>query len=182
VVVGALGPGSINPKAIDAHAPPPPEGCGTGAFCEIGADGVRIVADDIGHPNGIAFSPDGRTVYASDTLRRCVWRFTVDDNGWRDRKVFAQFDGALTDGMAVAIDGAVWLALALASEIVVIESGGHERTRIPTLAPLTTSVHFGGDDMRTALITSGSHSGHESATLLKLAVDVPGCIVPRARV
>ena len=182
VVVGALGPGSINPKSIDANAPPPAEGNGTGAFCEIGSDGMRVLADDIGHPNGIAFSPDGRAVYASDTLRRCIWRFTVDDHGWRDRTMFARFDGALTDGMAVAVDGSLWLALALASEIVVLEPDGRERQRIATPVPLTTSVHFGGDDMRIAFITTGSHSGNEAAaTLLAMPVDVPGCPVSRAR-
>lgn len=182
VVTGALGPGSINPHAIDPYAPAPPEGAGTGCFCEVGPAGVRILADDIAHPNGVAYSPDGRSVYVSDSLRRCVWRFSADEHGWRDRQMFARFDGALTDGMAIATDGSLWLALALASQIVVLEADGRERMRIATPVPLTTSIHFGGEDMGTAFVTSGSHTGEEPATLVAMNVNATGCVVPRARV
>jgi len=180
VVVGALGPGAINPHAVDLHAPSPPIGAGTGAFFEVSRDGVRMLADDIAHPNGVAYGLGGRWAYVSDSLRRCVYRFAVGPDGWSDRSIFAQFDGALPDGMAVASDGSLWLALALASEVVVLESDGNVRTRIRTPIPLTTSVHFGGDDLRTAFITSGSHTGQEAATLLALPTPVAGLPVPRA--
>lgn len=180
VVVGALGPGSINPHAVDPYAPSPAIGDGTGAFFEVGRDGVRMLADDIGHPNGVAYALGGRWAYVSDSLRRCVYRFAVGPDGWSERSIFAQFDGALPDGMAVAVDGSLWLALALASEVVVLETDGTVRTRIPTPTPLTTSVHFGGEDLRTAFITSGSHTGREAATLLALSAPVAGLPVPRA--
>jgi D-xylonolactonase len=181
VVVGALGPGAINPHAVDPHAPSPPIGTGTGAFFEVSRDGVRLLADDIGHPNGVAYALGGCSAYVSDSLRRCVYRFTVGpDGGWSERSIFAQFDGALPDGMAVASDGSLWLALALASEVVVLEPDGNVRTRIRTPIPLTTSVHFGGEDLRTAFITSGSHTGAEAATLLAIPAPVAGLPVPRA--
>jgi sugar lactone lactonase YvrE len=180
VVVGALGPGSINPHSIDAHAPSPPIGAGAGAFFEVSRAGVRILADDIGHPNGVAYGPGGRCAYVSDSLRRCVYRFTAGPEGWSERNIFAQFEGALPDGMAVAADGSLWLALALASEVVVLEPDGSVRTRIRTPIPLTTSVHFGGEDLRTIFITSGSHTGREAATLLALPAPVAGLPVPRA--
>jgi len=180
VVVGALGPGAINPHSVDPHASSPPIGTGTGAFFELSSDGVRMLADDIGHPNGVAYALGGRSAYVSDSLRRCVYRFTVGPDGWSERSIFAQFDGALPDGMAVASDGSLWLALALASEVVVLEPDGNVRTRIRTPIPLTTSVHFGGADLRTAFITSGSHTRGEAATLLALPVPVAGLPVPRA--
>jgi D-xylonolactonase len=180
VVVGALGPGAINPHAVEAHAPPPAVGTGTGAFFEVSRDGTRLLTEDIGHPNGVAYAIGGRSVYVSDSLRRCVYRFAVGSDGWSDRSIFAQFDGALPDGMAVASDGSLWLALALASEVVVLEPDGKVRTRIPTPTALTTCVHFGGEDLRTAFITSGSHTGQEAATLLALPVSVAGLPVPRA--
>ena len=181
IVVGALGPGSLNPHAIDTNAPPPPSGTGTGAFVAVGADGAKILADDIGHPNGVAFAADGRVVYVSDSLRRCVYRFDVWPNEWSNRQVFAQLDGALPDGMAAASDGTLWLALALASEIVVFDPNGSIRRRIATPVPLTTSVHFGGAGLQTAFITSGSHTGAEPAMLLAMPSLTSGLPVPRAK-
>ena len=174
VVVGALGPGALNPHSVDPHAPPPPVGAGTGAFYEIGREGHRLLADDIGHPNGVAFAPAGDAVYVSDSLRRCVYRFAAGPAGWSERSVFAAFDGALPDGMAVASDGCLWLALALAAELVVLSPSGAVQRRIATGAPLTTSVHFGGADLRTAFVTSGSHAGDEPR-------DIAGHHGPRRR-
>jgi gluconolactonase len=180
IVVGALGTGAISPHAVGDRGPPPAEGAGTGAFFEVSREGVRLLADDIGHPNGVAYGVDGKVAYVSDTLRGCVFRFEVGSDGWSDRKVFARFDDALPDGMAVAEDGSLWLALALASEVIVFEANADVRTRIATATPLTTSVHFGGKDLRTAFITSGSHTGKEPATLLALPTSVAGLPMPRA--
>jgi len=181
IAVGALGTGSIDPHAIADRPSPPPPGAGTGAYFEVGSGGVQLLAEDIGHPNGIAYGPGGGVVYASDTLRRCVYRFDVGPRRWSNRTVFAQFDDGLADGMAVAEDGSLWLALALRGEVAVFEPSGKVRRRIATPTLLTTSVHFGGEGNRTALITGGSHTGAEPATLVALPVEVAGLPVPRAQ-
>ena len=80
-----------------------------------------MLAEDIGHPNGVAYGLGGEHVYVSDSLRRCVFRFAVGPDGWSERAVFAEFDHAIPDGMAVAEDGSLWLALALAAEVIVFK-------------------------------------------------------------
>jgi sugar lactone lactonase YvrE len=180
IVVGALGPGSLDAHSVDGSARPPAEGAGSGAIYQVGRKGTKLLAADIGHANGIAFAPGGEAAYVSDSLRRCVYRFVVGEEGWSDRQVFARFDKGLPDGMAVTENGSLWLALALASQVVVLAPDGTVRDRIATPIALTTSVHFGGDDMRTAFITSGSHLEQEAATLLSRSVEVRGVPVPRA--
>ena len=179
VAVGALGPGSLSPHTVEERAPPP-DGQGTGRFYEVSRAGHRLLADDIGHPNGIAFSPDGRFAYASDSLRRCVYRFRVTDAGWSQRTILAQFEDGLPDGMATASDGTIWLALALAARVVVLSPDGALLRSYRTPYMLTTSVRFGGPGLRDIFVTTGSHGAPGGAAILGFRSPITGCPARRA--
>jgi sugar lactone lactonase YvrE len=64
--------------------------------------------------NGLGFSPDGRTMYLSDShpdVRR-VWAFDLDDNGEvRDRREFIDMNRhtGRPDGAAVDAEGCYWI-------------------------------------------------------------------------
>ena len=61
--------------------------------------------------NGPAFSPDGRTLYHTDTLKRVIYAFDLAEDGEiSNRRVFAQIeDGAgYPDGPTVDAEGCVW--------------------------------------------------------------------------
>ena len=64
----------------------------------------------------------------------------------------------MPDGLAVAADGTVWVALAHGGRVAVFSPEGEEVRSIPVPLPMVTSVCFGGPDLRTAFITL-SHSG-----------------------
>jgi gluconolactonase len=66
---------------------------------------LDIVADQPGHPNGIAFSPDESRLYVSDTSaaldpngNHCLWVFDVLDTGLSRGSVFAVVEPGLPDG------------------------------------------------------------------------------------
>jgi len=181
IVVGALGPGALSPKTLTGREPAPPVGSGTGAVYRQTKEGFKRVADDIGHTNGIAFNADGGFAYVSDSLRRIVYRYVVEASNWGARVEFAHFDQGLPDGMAVAADDSVWVASALAGELVVLERNGAIRTRYKIPGALTTSVSFGGDDLCTVFVTTGSHDGSDPAFLLSFRSPVAGRLLPRAR-
>ena len=181
IVVGALGPGALSPKKLTGREPAPPPGTGTGAVYRQTKEGFKSVADDIGHTNGIAFTADGRFAYISDSLRRIVYRYVVGVSNWGPRVEFARFDNGLPDGMAVAADDSVWVASALAGEIVVLERDGSIRTRYNMPGALTTSISFGGDDLRTVFVTTGSHDGADPAFLASFRSPVAGLLLPRAQ-
>lgn len=180
LVVGALGPGALNPKTLTGREPAPATGAGTGAVYYQAVQGWRQVADDIGHPNGIGFSTDGCLAYVSDSLRRIVYRFVVGASGWSERIEFARFEQGLPDGVAVASDDSVWVASALAGELVVLEPDGSIRTRYIMPTHLTTSVSFGGDDLRTVFVTAGSHDGTDPALVASFRSPVAGRTMQRA--
>ncbi|APW40405.1 hypothetical protein RD110_01595 [Rhodoferax koreense] len=108
-------------------------------------------------PNGLAFSPDGRLLYAADTFVGIV-RFTVDaQNRLGPPEAWASLpprpgQTANADGLKVDRAGRVWLAGPQA--IGVFEPSGRLRCRIEIPAPHVANLSFGGADGRQALVTA----------------------------
>ncbi|MBY8871736.1 SMP-30/gluconolactonase/LRE family protein [Micromonospora sp. PLK6-60] len=72
---------------------------------------VRLVADDFGQPNGLAFSPDESRLYVVDTRAKHLRRFAVTEGGTlRDGEVFATCDAGSFDGVRLDDAGRVWVA------------------------------------------------------------------------
>jgi gluconolactonase len=80
---------------------------------------LRLLADDFEKPNGLAFSPDERTLYVCDTARYHVRAFEVERSGTLkvgSGRVFATLDPGTAggpDGMKVDKAGRVYVAVAL---------------------------------------------------------------------
>jgi gluconolactonase len=84
----------------------------------VKGDGPRLLADDFEKPNGLAFAPDGRTLYVCDTARYHVRAFQVEPSGAftvGSSRVFARPDPEQPggpDGLKVDRDGRVYVAVA----------------------------------------------------------------------
>ena len=145
----------------------------------------RVVAEDIVLTNGLGFSPDGGTLYHSDSRRQTVYRYAVaEDGNLGEKQPFARVRQGSPDGLAVSEDGAVWLAVAGGGGVSVFEPDGRLREHVATPMPMCTSVCFGGDDLRDLYIVTGSVGveGDREGSVFRLRTDVPGVPVPLARV
>ncbi|MFU8870916.1 SMP-30/gluconolactonase/LRE family protein [Micromonospora sp. SL4-19] len=72
---------------------------------------VRLVADDFGQPNGLAFGPDESQLYVVDTRAKHLRRFQVTESGTlRGGEVFATCDAGSFDGVRLDDAGRVWAA------------------------------------------------------------------------
>ena len=147
---------------------------------------VRTVSDGVTLTNGLGFSPDGRTLYHSDSRIQTVRAYDIGEDGsvapWRP---FAKIGGeGIPDGLAVAQDGSVWVANAHGGCVSVFEANGTLREEIAVPLPMVTSVCFGGDDLRDLYIVTGSRGGPSDncGSIYKLPVDVPGLPLAPARV
>ncbi|MGB7755712.1 MAG: SMP-30/gluconolactonase/LRE family protein [Salinisphaera sp.] len=77
---------------------------------------LTVVADDFVRPNGLAFSPNERTLYISDTARshdpnghHHIRAFdVVDGRRLENSRVFAVVEPGISDGFRVDTDGNVW--------------------------------------------------------------------------
>ncbi|NYZ62765.1 SMP-30/gluconolactonase/LRE family protein [Luteimonas deserti] len=129
----------------------------------LDADGrVQLLDDSLSRPNGIALSPDGRTLYvANSDPERAVWMaYALDGNGAvTSRRVFADSTAevgddapGLPDGMAIAADGTLFATGP--GGVLVFAPDGTRLGRIETGGPVA-NVAF-GDDGRTLYMTSNS--------------------------
>jgi sugar lactone lactonase YvrE len=125
---------------------------------------VRHMAGDNFTANGLAFSPDNRTMYWSNTPEHRIDRFDFDvttgeitnRQQWVtfSRKVDGQPYGGRPDGAAVDVEGNYWVAMYEGACVLQLSPVGKVLQRIAVPVQCPTMVCFGGDDLRTLYITS----------------------------
>lgn len=114
---------------------------------------------DVTISNGTGWSPDGRIMYYTDTLRYSVFAYDFDpDTGEiANRRVFYESDPAangLPDGLTVDAEGFVWSALVNYGRMLRFTPDG-ELERMVTFPPTRgTCCTFGGPGLRDLYITT----------------------------
>jgi len=118
---------------------------------------LDVIITDLSRPNGIAFSPDEKTLYVSnsDEKRRIWMRYDVEPDGSvaNGRVLFdATGDKApgLPDGMKIDVQGNIW-ATAPSAVFVLSPEGRHIGTITPPEDPANCAW---GDDGRSLYITA----------------------------
>ncbi|MFL6684403.1 SMP-30/gluconolactonase/LRE family protein [Paraburkholderia graminis] len=146
-----------------------------GALYRFDADGVLSapVVDGLITQNGLGWSPDGSTMYLSDShpLRRQIWAFDYDvETGEpRNRRVFADLNHYVgrPDGAAVDADGCYWICANDAGALLRFTPQGKldRQINVPAIKPAMCA--FGGRDLDTLFVTSirpaagaTEHDGH----------------------
>ncbi|HKD47225.1 MAG TPA: SMP-30/gluconolactonase/LRE family protein [Rhizomicrobium sp.] len=107
--------------------------------------------------NGPAFSPDGRTFYATDTLDRVIYRFRVTEDGRLHRKEpFIQFQSkdGYPDGTTVDAEGCLWVAFYGGWSVRRFSPTGEMIREVNLPCANVTKLAFGGDGLRTAFVTT----------------------------
>ena len=132
------------------------------------ADGkLDKMADKITVSNGLAWSPDARTMYWSDTKAHTVFAFDFERAGGAisNQRVFAQFPvktadqdlstyGGRPDGAAVDAEGHYWCAMFEGARLLRIAPDGTlvQEIKLPVHCP--TMPCFGGADLKTLYVTT----------------------------
>ena len=176
IYAGALG---ASPVFDDGREPR------AGDLYLVDLDGsARVVARDVQLTNGLGFSPDGATLYHSDSRRQTVFCYGVaEDGSLGEKRPFVKTDGGSPDGLAVSEDGAVWVALAGGSGVGVYSPSGEQQDLIEIPQPMCTSLCFGGADRRDLYIVSGSDGSQSdrAGAVYRIRTSVAGLPVANAR-
>lgn len=101
----------------------------TGYVCVLRPDGsVEMIANELYFPNGLVFLHDGQTLLIAETYKQRIWRGDWDDQSavWTDESVWApDLIGAPgPDGMAMGVDGRLYVAVYGSSQIKVVNPDG----------------------------------------------------------
>jgi sugar lactone lactonase YvrE len=156
---------------------------------------LQRMAGDITTSNGLAWSPDGRTMYWADTKEHLVQALDFDgrDGSVSRRREFARFPpkaagqdlatyGGRPDGAAVDSEGAYWVAMFEGQQLLRLAPDGTLLQRLPLPVRCPTMPCFGGADLRTLYVTTARENrpADELAAqplagkVLSVRVDVPG--------
>jgi sugar lactone lactonase YvrE len=161
---------------------------------------VQLKAHNAMSANGLAWSPDRRTVYWTDTSQGAIyaWDFEAEVNVMRKHRVFRQFPGkpagwkpggpddrsygGRPDGAAMDAQGHYWCAMFEGGRLLRISPAGAVVAEIELPARCPTMPCFGGADLRTLYVTTASEGRPaselqalpHSGCVLATRVDVPG--------
>lgn len=174
---GGLLAGALRYRPLSGEAPRP------GALVELTPAGERrVLSEALTWPNGIACTPDGRTVYVSDYARAVV--LIVVRGGDGGASDFASAPSGSTDGLALDYEGGVWVALGGAGSVARFHADGSLDEVISLPAGFVSSLSFGGADMCDVLISTADNERQPElgGTLLLARSEVAGEPVPALRV
>lgn len=135
-----------------------------GCLYRIEPDGSsEAVRRQVGVANGIAFSPDGSTMYFADTLRDTVWSFDYDvaTGSATNEQVFLDFSNlpGRPDGACVDESGCYWVACVFGWAVARVTPAGDVDRVIELPVEKPTMPAFGGDGLRTLFVTSIGDGG-----------------------
>jgi sugar lactone lactonase YvrE len=158
---------------------------------------VRQMASQSQVANGLAWSPDNKTLYWADTGGGVVhaWDWEASSNVKSRQRDFAQFPVkpagwqvgqygyyGRPDGAAVDSAGNYWVAMYEGARVLQIAPTGDVIADIATPAQCPTMLCFGGDDLQTLYLTTARQKRPEteleiypqSGCVFSMRVSVPG--------
>lgn len=142
---------------------------------------ISVAADDFFFPNGIAITPDGKTMVVAESWSRKLTAFDkAPDGTLSNRRSWAEGgDDWVPDGICVDEEGAVWIADPVKKQALRIKDGGEIAERVSTGDRGAYAVALGGPDRRTLMICTNiyrnkDHAGNPTGRIETTRVTVPG--------
>ncbi len=135
---------------------------GPGIVCVRPDGGVRVVADGLRWPNGMAIIDDGRTLIVADSHLVQLLAFAIaGDGSLSGRRVWAGLEHA-PDGICADADCAVWVATVPGQRCARVREGGEVLSTVAVDRGCFACM-LGGEDGRTLFIAAAEWPGMEVA-------------------
>jgi sugar lactone lactonase YvrE len=162
----------------------------------VNQDGsARIAAEGLGFPNGMALTPDGRTLIVAETLANRLSAFDVHGSELGPRRTWAAFGDTpvsqsvseilahsevVPDGICLDAEGAVWVADLMHHRLIRVSEGGEILQELSTpLSPFACML--GGIDGRALFIcVAPTFHEAEARTLMNSSILMTSVEIPRA--
>jgi sugar lactone lactonase YvrE len=175
MVVDGRGHAYVGNFGFDLHARQTPR---PAALALVRLDrSVSTAARDLQFPNGTVVTPDGATLIVAESFGRRLTAFDIAvDGSLSRRRVWADLEGGVPDGMCLDAEGAVWYADPRADRCIRVAEGGGVLQTVDTDRGAYACM-LGGPDGKTLFILVASTSDPDESVTRRsgqvLAVDVP---------
>jgi sugar lactone lactonase YvrE len=182
MVVDAAGRAYVGNFGFDLDAGADPT---TANLVRVDPDGtISVAADGMRFPNGTVITPDGATLIVGESYGGCLTAFTVQEDGsLTDRRLWAQLQGAVPDGICLDAEGAIWSACPLTGRVLRVREGGEVTDVVTVTRRGAYACMLGGPDRRTLFVCAADASdpaetGARRGAIETCPVDVPGDGLP----
>lgn len=157
-----------------------PDSSGSGRLYRLDPDGsLHVILEKAGQPNGMAFSPDLKYLYVTDTQARTITRFHYgrEDGSLTQPHVLIRVpDGeGSPDGLTVDDEGCLWSARWDGACVVRYDAAGEEMSRLLMPVQNVTSITF--VDSHAYVTTAGGKDrpeGEKAGALFRVDARVKG--------
>ena len=132
-------------------------------YARTDGSSIREVIHPIANPNGVGLSPDGCTLYVSETETSRLWAYEISGPGQIERRPYPSPNGGRLiygmggyqrfDSLAVEAGGNICVATLVRGQVSVISPAGELVREVTFPDPHTTNICFGGPDLRRAFVT-----------------------------
>lgn len=144
----------------------------------------RIVADDLAFPNGTVITPDGGTLIVGETMASRLTAFDIEaDGSLSNRRLWAQMEGAVPDGICLDEAGGIWVASPTSNEALRIVKGGEVTDRVKVVNQAYACMLGGPGGTTLYILTSKSSdpdtcAREKSAAIETVEVEFAGAGLP----
>jgi L-arabinonolactonase len=118
------------------------------------------MVEGIGCSNGLAWSPDSRTMYFTDSFGHVIWAWDFDASTGtvENRRVFidlTSIDG-IGDGATVDTEGCYWVTVPYKGKVLRYDPDGKLMQSIELPTDVPTCCEFGGKNLDTLYVTTAT--------------------------
>ncbi len=129
----------------------------TGSLYRLDLDGPVAMDSGIVITNGPCFSPDGKILYHTDTLKKTIYAFDLaDDGSLADKRVWLTIESGAgyPDGSVTDAEGCVWIGLFGGWAARRYSPQGKLISQVRFPCANITKLAFGGPDLKTVYATT----------------------------
>ncbi len=126
----------------------------TGYLALITPDGQKqMVAEGIEHPNGMAITPDGKTLIVAESSGNRLTAFDIESDGLlSNQRVWANLGERAADGICLDAEMGIWIGSTWKDGFVRVLEGGEITHRIRTPGKWAIMPMLGGEDGKTLFL------------------------------
>ncbi len=112
---------------------------------------IQII-DGLQFPNGLCFSPDGKSLYIGESVNKNILKMTCESDDL-DTLITLPGGNQDPDGMDCDVEGNLYISYFGGGKIYVVSPEGKLLDSLKTPGRKPSNVEFGGPDMKTLFIT-----------------------------